>query len=97
MINALFIGGPADGKRMTVGDDVQRITVPQMPAFDSIILTELNPDSIPVIQETKYHRHAILLDMLPGIAVFTVGEMPTIYILEQLISGYRDGVAADAE
>ena len=95
MINALFIGGPADGKRMTVGDDVQRITVPQMPAFDSIILTELNPDSIPVIQETKYHRHDFLA--LPGIAVFTVGEMATIDILEQLIPGYRDGVAADAE
>lgn len=96
MINALFIGGPADGRRMQLGDHVHRISVPEMPRLDSMVGLEMLDNTIPApIKDTEYHRHDLL--GLPGIAIFTVGEMATINIVEYLIDGYKAEAGGDAE
>lgn len=87
MINALFIGGPADGRRMLLTDNIRQVTVPEIPDFEAMLLMSTPPDVIPTTIETKYHRHDLL--GLPGIAIFTVGEMATINIVEYLIDGYK--------
>lgn len=95
MINALFIGGPADGRRMQVEDHHHRITIPEMPDFGAMLAMSTPPDVIPTFSETEYVRHDFL--GLPGIAVFTVGGMATINILEYLIDGYKQEKRSDAE
>lgn len=95
MINALFIGGPIDGRRMQVGDQQDRVTVPEMPDFDAMLAMNTPPDVIPTTAETVYMRHDFM--GLPGIAVFTMHKMGTLDILERLIDGYRDEVFKNAE
>lgn len=95
IINALFIGGPIDGRRMQVGHGMKIVTVPSMPDFEAMRAMNVPPDVIPTTVDTTYTRHDFL--GLPGIAVFTVGDVGTLDILERLIDGYRDEVFKNAE
>lgn len=88
MINALFMGGVADGKRMQVCNDVQRITVPEMPDIAGLAAMEMPPDVIPTFKETTYYRVDGIF--LRDNAVFTPKMNPTIGdLMRMLLNGYR--------
>lgn len=96
MINALFMGGVADGKRMQVGNDEQRITVPERPDIAALAAMEMPPDVIPTFKGTTYYRVDGIF--LRDTAVFTPKMNPTIGdLMRMLLNGYRPEADPNAE
>jgi len=96
MINALFMGGVADGKRMQVADNVQRVTIPEMPDLVSLAASPTPPDVIPTFKETTYYRVDGIF--LRDTAVFTPKMNPTIGdLMRMLLNGYRPEADRNAE
>lgn len=96
MINALFMGGVADGKRMQLADNIQRLEIPEMPDMKSLSEMDLPPDVIPVIQKTIYYRVDVVF--LKGVALFTPEMNPTSAdLMRTLLNGYREEADPNAE
>lgn len=89
MINALFIGGPADGRRMQVADNVRQVDFPTMPSARLMDWIEDNPGNVFIMEKTVYHRSDI--QAIKGVSIFTLVLNPCdAWILMQLLDGYQN-------
>lgn len=96
MINALFMGGVADGKRMQLADNMTEVKIPKMPDMRALAAMELPPSVIPTIKETTYYRVDVIF--MRGVAVFTQYPNPTSEeLMRMLLDGYRAEAGPNAE